>query len=318
MRVLVTGGAGFIGSHLVRELLARHHEVRVLDDFSTGHRANLQAVEADVECFEGDMRDADLTLRAMQGVECVFHEAALPSVPRSIADPVTSTSVNVMGITTLLKSAVDAGVRRMVYAASSSAYGNVDDRVKSEGLSPRPLSPYAVTKLAGEYMLKAFSHCYGLETVGLRYFNVFGERQDPHSQYSGVIAKFCRQMIQNDRPTIHGSGEISRDFTYVRNVVDANLLAAVSPTQANGSIFNIACGGNVSLNQLVSHLNSILRTDLSPIYGPDRSGDVLHSCADIRLAKEVLGYQPGVDFATGLQRTVDWYRSELSTTSTNR
>lgn len=311
MRVLVTGGAGFIGSHLVRALLKQGYEVRVLDNFSTGKRENIEAVLTDVELFEGDICDYDLTLRAMEGVTYVFHEAALPSVPRSIKDPITSTRVNVVGITTVLKAAVDAGVRRLVYAASSSAYGNTLEKVKTETIFPSPRSPYAVTKLAGEYMLQAFAACYPIETVGLRYFNVFGERQDPNSQYSGVIAKFCRMMIEGDRPTINGDGETSRDFTYVQNVVEANLLAATAHSSVSGQIFNAACGGNVTLNQLVDQLNALLGTELEPMYGPERGGDVKHSCADIRKAVEFLGYKPSVGFAEGLERTLNWYRAGM-------
>lgn len=308
----MTGGAGFIGSHLVHALLQQNHEVRVIDNFSTGKRENLDAVLKDVEVFEGDIRDYDHCRRALRGVEVVFHEAALPSVPRSIADPVTSTDVNVLGTTVVLKASVDTGVRRLVYAASSSAYGNTAEKVKTETIFPRPLSPYAVTKLAGEYMLQAFANCYPIETVGIRYFNVFGERQDPTSQYSGVIAKFCRMMLQGERPTINGDGLTSRDFTYVSNVVDGNLLAASASSDASGRVFNVACGGNVSLNQLVADLNTILGTELTPIYGPERAGDVAHSRADISAAGAVLGYRPMISFEEGLRRTLEWYRSELS------
>lgn len=312
MRVLVTGGAGFIGSHLTHELLRKNHQVRVLDNFSTGKRENLEGLLGDVELFEGDIRDQELVSQAMAGVELVYHEAALPSVPRSIADPLTSTSVNVLGTTNVLKAAVDAGVRRFVYAASSSAYGNATELVKSEGLPPRPRSPYAVAKLAAEYMLQAFYTCYGLETVGLRYFNVFGERQDPNSQYSGVVAKFCRMMLQGERPTINGDGTVSRDFTYVRNVVEANLLAAEASPEVSGQVINVACGGSVSLLDLVAALNEILSTDYEPIFGPERSGDVQHSCADITKARKLLGYQPSVNVMDGLRRTMEWYRSQLT------
>jgi len=312
MRVLVTGGAGFIGSHLVRALLDRGDAVVVLDNFSTGKQENIAPILADIHLYEGDMRDYALVQRAMEGVELVFHEAALPSVPRSVADPITSTSVNVVGAVTVLKAAVDAGVRRLVYAASSSAYGNAQEKLKVETLCPKPRSPYAVTKLAGEYMLQAFSACYPIETVGLRYFNVFGERQDPSSQYSGVIAKFSKAMLQGERPTIYGDGTTSRDFTYVANVVEANLLAGGAPAEVNGHIMNAACGDNISLLQLVSQLNEILGTTLEPLFGPERAGDVQHSCADIAKAKALLGYQPRVDFASGLRRTVDWYAANLA------
>lgn len=311
MRVLITGGAGFIGSHIVREALNRGYEVRVLDNLSTGHLRNLTEVQREIEFVEGDIRDYDLVAKSMKGVEIVFHQAALPSVPRSIEDPITSTSVNVLGTTTVLKAAVDSGVRRVVYAASSSAYGNAPERLKVETLPPRPLSPYAVTKLAGEYMLQAFSNCYGLETVGLRYFNVFGERQDPTSQYAGVIPKFVSRMLRNERPVINGDGTISRDFTYVRNVVEANFLAATAPNSVSGRVINIACGNKITLMQLVQELNQILKTDLQPIYGPERPGDIHNSCADISLARELIGYRPSVDFATGLRKTVEWYREAV-------
>jgi nucleoside-diphosphate-sugar epimerase len=256
--------------------------------------------------------------RAMKGVTWVFHEAALPSVPRSIKDPVTSTMVNVVGTTTVLKAAVDAGVQRLVYAASSSAYGNVQVALKTEDLMPSPLSPYAVSKLAGEYMLKAFANCYPIETVGLRYFNVFGERQDPHSPYSGVIAKFTQQILRGESPVINGDGEISRDFTYVQNVVEGNLLAATAPASVSGSILNVACGSSISLNQLVDSINQFLGTNVKPTYGEVRSGDIRHSCADITRAREVIGYEPKVDFFEGLRRTVEWYRSNLSPIEAHR
>lgn len=315
MKVLVTGGAGFIGSHLIRGLLERNHSVRVLDNFSTGRRENIAAILNDIELLEGDIRDHELVSKAVMGVESVFHEAALPSVPRSIKDPVSSTDVNVMGTTVLLKAAVDQGVQRIVYAASSSAYGNQKELLKTETMLPAPLSPYAVTKLAGEYMLQAFSKCYPIETVGIRYFNVFGERQDPHSQYSGVIARFAKALLLGERPTIYGDGETSRDFTYVQNVVDANLLAMAAGSEVNGQVMNVACGVSITLNHLVDKLNEILGTRLEPIYVPERSGDVRHSLADTRKAQQLLGYEPRFDFETGLRRTVEWYRTALETTA---
>lgn len=219
-----------------------------------------------------------------------------------------SASVNVVGTTAVLKAAVDAGVRRVIFAASSSAYGDAPEPVKAETLPPRPLSPYAVSKLAGEYMLQAFATCYGLETVGLRYFNVFGERQDPTSQYSGVIARFVTTMLRRERPTIFGDGNTSRDFTYVDNVIEANFLAMSAPSYVNGKIINIACGESVTLNELVAMVNSILGTDLEPVYAPKRPGDIRHSRADIRLARDLIGYEPMIPFAVGLRKTVEWYR----------
>lgn len=315
MRVLITGGAGFIGSHIVREALVRGYNVRVLDNLSTGHLENLADVDRDVELIIGDIRDSDCVMSAMKGVEVVFHQAALPSVPRSVQDPISTVDVNVMGTAIVLTAAVRAGVRRVVFAASSSAYGNAPEAKKSEALLPHPLSPYAASKLAGEYLLHAFSSCYPIETVGLRYFNVFGERQDPISQYSGVIAKFTSVMLDGKRPVINGDGTISRDFTYVSNVVDANFLAATAPSRVSGTVYNVACGHSISLTELVQQLNEIIGTDIEPIYGPARPGDIHSSCADISLARRELGYEPTVGFSEGLERTVEWYRRSRDSAS---
>ena len=313
-RVLVTGGAGFIGSHLVRRLLADGNEVRVIDNLSTGYDHNLSEVINDIEFIEGDLCSEKDSKRAVSDVEIIFHQAAIPSVPRSIQEPVSSVTNNVIGTTILLNAAVQADVHRVVYAASSSAYGNNQAVKKRESLLPAPLSPYAVGKLTGEYLLQAFHNCYGIETVGTRYFNVFGERQDPTSHYSGVIAKFSKQLINNEQVTINGDGSISRDFTYVQNVVEGNMLAAhAESSKVAGQVFNIACGGSISLNQLFQELCLILNLKVAPTYGEQRTGDISHSCADIAKAKKSFDYQPVVSFRDGLKKTVEWYR-----TATNR
>ena len=304
---LVTGGAGFIGCNIVRGLLARGRKVRVLDNFSTGHRRNLESVAADVEVIEGDIRSFHIVQQAVKDVEVVFHQGALPSVPRSISDPITSNEVNVGGTLNVLHAAVDAGVRRVVFASSSSIYGNSPCEVKDEELSPGPLSPYAVSKLAGEMYFRVFHSIYGLETVALRYFNVFGPFQDPDSPYSAVIPLFIRAFSEGRAPFINGSGEQSRDFTYVANVVHGNLLAADAP-DAPGRVINVACHGSVSVNRLASEIAGLLgRTDVVPVHRDHRPGDVMHSCASISLAEKVLGYRPEVSFEEGLARTVAWF-----------
>jgi UDP-glucose 4-epimerase len=300
---LVTGGAGFIGSHIVDALVARGDSVRVFDNFSTGRRENLAQHGTAVEIVEGDLRDADAVRAAAEGIEVVFHEGALPSVPRSVKDPVTSNAVNVTGTVNVLLAARDAGVRRVMYASSSSLYGNVDVSPKHEGLVPAPASPYAVSKLTGEYYCQAFTRVYGLETVSLRYFNVFGPRQDPKSPYAAVIPIFVSQMRTGRRPTVHGDGTQSRDFTYVSNVVHANLLAAEAPDAA-GLAMNAACGDSITLLELVAKLNQLLGTDLAPEFGPPREGDVKHSRADISRASTALGYAPVATFDEGLAATV--------------
>ena len=312
-RVLVTGGAGFIGSHLVRRLLVDGNEVRVIDNLSTGFHHNLSEVINDIEFIEGDLCSEKDSKRAVSNVELIFHQAAIPSVPRSIQEPVSSVTNNVIGTTILLNAAVQAGVHRVVYAASSSAYGNNQAVKKTESLLPAPLSPYAVGKLTGEYLLQAFHNCYGIETVGTRYFNVFGERQDPTSHYSGVIAKFSKQLINDEQVTINGDGTISRDFTYVQNVVAGNILAAHAESSAvSGQVFNIACGGSISLNQLFQDLCSVLKLEGAPTYGPLRTGDISHSCADIEKATKAFGYQPVVSFREGLEKTVEWYKANIT------
>jgi UDP-glucose 4-epimerase len=307
MRALVTGGAGFVGSHLVSRLLRDGHEVRVLDNFSTGARSNLSEMADHVDLVEGDIQSYERAHTAVQECEVVFHQAALPSVPRSIQDPLTSNSVNVIGTLNMLLASRDSGVRRVVYASSSSIYGADATLPKREDRAPLPIAPYAVAKLAAEGYCRSFSEVYGLETVALRYFNVFGPRQDPLSQYAAVIPKFVTALLGGARPVVFGDGEQSRDFTYIDNVVDANLLAA-DANGVSGQTFNIACGERVSLNRLLEELREILGTDLSADYLEPRPGDVPHSLADISKAREMLGYEPAVGFGEGLRRTVDSLR----------
>lgn len=303
MKALVTGGAGFIGSNLALALQARGHDVRLLDNFSTGHRANLEPLDAEV--VEGDLRSYERVAAAVGGVEVVFHQGALPSVPRSIQDPLTSTAVNVEGTLNVLLAARDAGVRRVVFASSSSVYGDAPGMPRRESQPLSPLAPYAVSKLAAEQYCMVANRVYGVETVALRYFNVFGERQDPLSGYAAVIPKFIRMMLDGQRPTIFGDGQTSRDFTHVENVVEANLAAAVEPAAA-GRVMNIAVGSSHTLNELVSELQGLVDSELEPEYGPQRPGDVSESLADISLARELLGYEPRIEFEEGLQRTIAW------------
>jgi nucleoside-diphosphate-sugar epimerase len=311
---LVTGVAGFIGSAIARALIKRGGRVRGLDDFSTGKRENVAGLEGSLDFREATLLDPAALAAACQGIDCVFHEAAIPSVPRSVADPKLTNSVNIEGTLNLLIAARDAGVRRVVYAASSSAYGESQVLPKREDKVPLPISPYAAQKLAGEHYMRVFSAVYGLETVSLRYFNVFGPRQDANSQYSAVLAKFITQMLHGQSPTIYGDGEQSRDFTYVDNVVQANVLAAAaSPAEASGKVFNIATGTSYSLNQTYKMLQGIIGFSDSPKYAPPRAGDVKHSLADTTLARKHLKYSPDVGFEEGLRRTVEWYRQSSST-----
>lgn len=300
---LVTGGAGFIGSNLVRALLARGDEVRVLDNFSTGYRRNLDPL--DVDLVEGDLRSYERVAAAVNGVEVVFHQGALPSVPRSIQDPLTSSAVNVEGTLNVLLAARDAGVRRVVFASSSSVYGGAPGMPKRESQPVAPLAPYAVSKLAAEQYCMVANRVFGVETVALRYFNVFGEHQDPLSGYAAVIPKFIRSMLDGERPTIFGDGETSRDFTHVENVVEANLAAAAAPAAA-GRVMNVAIGSSHTLNELVRTLRRLLDSDLEPDYASPRPGDVPESLADISLARELIGYEPSVAFEEGLERTIAW------------
>jgi nucleoside-diphosphate-sugar epimerase len=308
---LVTGGAGFIGSHLGEELLRRGHHVRVFDNLSTGKRRNLEQLPG-VEFIEGDLADPTACQRAVAGVEYVLHQAAIPSVPRSVKDPVTSNRSNVDGSLNILVAARDAGVRRLVYAGSSSAYGDTPTLPKREDMPTRPLSPYALQKLVAEQYCQMFTRLYGLETVTIRYFNVFGPRQDPGSPYSGVISLFSTALLAGRQPTIYGDGEQTRDFTYVANVVDGVLRACEAPDAA-GEVINVATGGRVSLNYLLQTLNGIVATSIDPIYAEPRAGDVRDSQADISKAQRLLGYAPSIGLEEGLRRTLDWCRSEVET-----
>ena len=305
---LVTGGAGFIGSNLARAILARGKRVRVLDNFMTGFRENLAEILSDIELVEGDIRDAAVCRKACAGAEVVFHQAAVPSVPRSMDDPQTSFDVNVAGTHNMLMAARAAGVGRFICAASSSAYGADPELPKRETMPVAPISPYAAAKAADELFVATFYRAFGLPAVSLRYFNVFGPRQDPTNQYAGVIAAFASRMLRGLRPTIYGDGTQSRDFTYVDNVVHANLLAAEAP-EVHGEVVNIGCGEAVDLNRMVGVFNDILGTSLEPIYEPPRAGDVKDSLADISRAKEVLGYEPLVYFEEGLERSIEWYKA---------
>jgi len=308
---LVTGVAGFIGSALVRALIQRGDHVRGLDDFSTGKRENIAGLEGQLDFREGSLLDAAALAEACKGIDCIFHEAAIPSVPKSVAEPKRTNAVNVEGTLNLLIAARDAGVKRVVYAASSSAYGESEVLPKHEAMIPHPISPYAVQKLTGEHYMAVFAAVYGVETVSLRYFNIFGPRQDANSQYSAVLAKFITLMLQGQSPTIYGDGEQSRDFTFVDNAVKANLLAAAAPAvEVSGKVFNVATGSRFSLNQTYQMLQNILGFAGTVQYAPARAGDIKHSLAEIGLARKHLGYSPDVSFEDGLKRTVDWYRQK--------
>ena len=304
---LVTGGAGFIGSHIASTLLARGDRVRVLDNLCTGHRENVSLLKGDVEFIEGDLVNCRDVERALQGVDVVFHEAALASVPRSVDAPLDTNAACVTGTVMLLDVARQCGVKRLVFGGSSSAYGDQPTPAKHEQLLPAPLSPYAAAKLAGEFYCQAFTATYGLETVVIRYFNVFGPRQDPNSQYAAVIPKFITEMLAGKRPTIFGDGKQSRDFTYIDNVVHGNLLAADAPA-AVGRTINVACGDSYDLLHLVAGINKALGTSVEPVFEPARVGDVRESRADISLARELLKYEPVVGFEEGLRRTIAYYK----------
>jgi nucleoside-diphosphate-sugar epimerase len=308
---LVTGGAGFIGSHLAEELVRRGETVRVVDNLSTGKRQNLSHLPS-VEFIEGDLADLDVARRAVKGIDYVLHQAAIPSVPRSVEDPITSNRANIDASLNVLVAARDAGVKRLVYAGSSSAYGNTPTLPKVETMAPAPLSPYALQKLVAEQYCQMFTRLYGLQTVTTRYFNVFGPRQDPSSPYSGVISIFISALCEGRRPTIYGDGEHTRDFTYVANVVDG-VLRACTADNASGEVINVATSGRISLNTLFNTVRDLVRSTVEPIYAEPRAGDVKDSQADISKAKRVLGYQPSVTFEAGLAKTVEWYRSSQVT-----
>jgi nucleoside-diphosphate-sugar epimerase len=304
---LVTGGAGFIGSHLTEELVRRGHRVRVADSLITGHRANLDHISG-VEFLEGDLADLTFARKSVEGCQFVLHQAAIPSVPRSVQDPISSNTANVDATLNVLVAARDAGVKRVVFAASSSAYGDTPTLPKHEEMPPNPLSPYALQKVVGEQYLQMFTRLYGLETVSIRYFNVFGPRQDPSSPYSGVISVFATALLDNRSPRIYGDGEQTRDFTYVANVVDG-VLRACEAVKANGEVINVATGGRISLNKLFYAMRDVIGGSLEPTYLEPRKGDVRDSQADISKAKALLGYVPVVSFEDGIARTLEWYRA---------
>jgi UDP-glucose 4-epimerase len=308
---LITGVAGFIGSALARGVLAQGDKVRGIDNFSSGKRENIEEILHRIDFREADILDLEALHKACQGVDYVFHEAAIPSVPKSVLDPIGNNQANVDGTVNMLFAARDAKVKRVIFAASSAAYGDTPTLPKREDMLPSPISPYAVAKLASEYYLTSFYRCYGLETVSLRYFNIFGPRQDPTSQYSGVLAKFSTQMLRGEQPTIFGDGTQSRDFTYIDNVVHANLLACKAPASSvAGQVFNIAIGQRTDLNETFRVLKKITGFKGDVKYGPERAGDVKHSLADLSRSEKYLGYKPQVGFEEGLRRTIDWYKTQ--------
>jgi len=307
---LVTGGAGFIGSNICQELVKRGESVRILDDFSTGKRENIVGFKDNVQLIEGDIRNLEIVKRAMKGVDFVLHQGALPSVERSVKDPLTTTRVNVLGTLNVLLAAREAKVKRVIYASSSSVYGDTPTLPKKEEMKANPQSPYAVTKLIGEEYCRIYYSIYGLETVCLRYFNVFGPRQDPGSQYAAVIPKFITLMLKGKSPPIYGDGEQSRDFSFIDNVIEANLQACKAK-EGPGKVLNIACGKRVTINELVKRLNRILHTGIEPAYENPRKGDVRHSLADISKARKILHYSPEIEFAEGLEKTVQWFQKKL-------
>ena len=307
---VVTGGAGFIGSHIAEALLRQNENVRIVDNFSTGNPANIASIQKDVQLFTLDIAAGDGLAEAFRGADYVIHQAAIPSVPKSILDPVGSNRANVDGTLNVLVAARDAGVKRLVYASSSSLYGDSPTLPKHEGMTPNPLSPYGAQKLFAEIYCQVFWKSYQFEAVALRYFNVFGPRQDPTSQYSGVLAKFIPAVLRNCQPTIYGDGTQSRDFTYVANVVEANLLACKAPGIA-GEAFNVACGDRITVNSMLAQVNKIEGKNVAAIFAPVRSGDILHSQADVTKARTMMGYQAKTTFEEGLRRTVEWYRENL-------
>ncbi len=310
MDYLVTGGAGFIGSNIAEYLVGQGYAVRIFDNFSSGTRANVRAVGDKAEIVEGDLRDPKAVGQAVDGAAFVLHLGAMPSVIRSVEDPRTTSEANIMGTLNLLIAARDAGVKRVVFSSSSSVYGDTPTLPKREDMPLSPLSPYAVHKLTGEYYCRIFWQLYGLETISLRYFNVFGPRQDPQSQYAAVIPRFITAILKDRPPTIYGDGKQTRDFSHVENIIDANLLACQAPKEAVGQTFNIACGGRVSLLDLVATVNTILGKSIQPKFDPPRPGDILHSQADISKAEKLLGWKPRVDFREGIAKAVAWYQQQ--------
>lgn len=310
-RYLITGGAGFIGSNLAHALVEQGHFVRVLDNFSTGNMANLESIKDKIEIINGDIRYLNTVTEAVQSIDYILHQAALPSVPRSIATPLESNDVNVNGTLNILYAAKEAKVKRLVYAASSSAYGDTPTLPKVETMKPNPLSPYAVNKLTAEQYCSVFTKVYGLETVALRYFNIFGPRQDPNSYYSAVIPKFIKLFLDEEAPLIHGDGTTSRDFTFIENVISANLLACKAP-KAAGHVMNIACGDRITLTDLAAELRKLIGAKVESTNGPERPGDIKHSHADIGLAKNLLGYEVKVHVRDGLKKTTEWFLNNKS------
>lgn len=307
---LVTGGAGFIGSNIVDRLVELGHVVRVLDDFSSGHRANLDQVADRIDLVEGTIYDVETCRAACRDIEIVLHQAAVPSVPKSMADPVTSHRANVDGIFNMLLASRDAGVRRFVMAASSSSYGETPELPKRETMPVCPISPYGANKAIGEIYCYAFYKSFGLQTVALRYFNVFGPRQDPNSQYAAAIPAFLACLLKGEPPTVYGDGEQSRDFSHVENIIQANLKAA-EVAETHGEVLNIACGAQVTVNEVIHMMNDLIGTSIEPIYEPERPGDIKHSWADVSLAREVIGFEPVVQFREGLERAFQWYKENL-------
>ena len=308
---LVTGGAGFIGSNICRRLVAEGYSVRVVDNLLTGKKSNLAGILDKIDFIEADMGDPDVARAAMQEVDVVLHQGAIPSVPRSVDDPAPTHQHCVNATFTLLLAARDSGIKRFVYAASSSAYGDSPTMPKVETMATNPKSPYAAAKLFGEYYCSVFSQVYGLDTISLRYFNVFGPYQDPTSQYAAAIPAFVTAILQDQPPTVYGDGEQSRDFTYIDNVVEANLRAALAPGKTGGQVVNVACGLKITVNDIIAMINQMTGKTVSPRYAPTRPGDVKHSLADIQKAKALIDYEPVVDFPTGLQKAIAWYRDNL-------
>lgn len=308
-KYLITGGAGFIGSNLAQELVKRGHQVKVLDNFLTGKKENIAFLMDKIEFIEGDIRDFRICQKAVAGVDYVLHQAALPSVPRSIENPLLTNEININGTLNLLWASKEVGLKKFVFASSSSIYGDEPSLPKDEDMKPKPLSPYALTKLVGEFYCQIFSQIYGLPSISLRYFNVFGPRQDPFSQYAAVIPNFITRMLKGKEPIIYGDGQQSRDFTYVSNVVEANILAAHAPENSFG-VVNIACGERITINSLAAQIKEILKKDISPSYQTPRPGDIKHSLADISRAKKVLKYSPQISLEEGLKMTIRWYEEK--------